>query len=136
MYTRLLDKSLEPTYNILAKHCGKAESLFTSLNTWLESHGTSAKIAFPYGNNYGWCIAHRLKSKLICNVFAETDSLTLMLRLKNTDFDALYNQVSNYTKNCIDGKYPCGDGAWIHYRVQNLTELNDAKALLSKKLNI
>ena len=35
------------------------------------SSEAAEKIVFPYGNNYGWVIAHRVRSILICNIFPE-----------------------------------------------------------------
>ena len=80
---------------------------------------TEQKIVFPYGNSYGWGIAHRKKNKLICNVFAENNAFTVMVRLSGRQFASVYDQLQEYAQKHIDDKYACGDGGWIHYRVSS-----------------
>lgn len=72
---------------------------------------------FPYGKKYGWCVTHRKGQKLICDVFAEAEAFTVMIRLLNQQFDKIYNTVQSETRQIIDNKYPCSNGGWIHYRV-------------------
>lgn len=134
MYERLLDKTTEPTIEELIAHCGKTADLFAKLNDWLtEIYGTAQVVEFPYGNKYGWCIAHRKKQKLICNIFAELDAFTVMIRLSNNQYASLYDTVSAYTQGYIDNKYPCGDGGWIHFRVTSIEHFEDIKKLLKVK---
>ncbi|MCI2110881.1 MAG: DUF3788 domain-containing protein [Bacilli bacterium] len=57
-----------------------------------------------------------------------------MLRLTNEDFEKDYGDLSDYARLCIDKKYPCGDGGWIHYRVLTNDDLGDIERLLSRKL--
>lgn len=72
MYERMLDKKITPSIEEMAKFCGENSERFSSLNDWLaKSFDTEQKIVFPYGNNYGWGVAHKKKGKLMCNVFAE-----------------------------------------------------------------
>jgi len=134
MYERMLDKSVIPTMDDLHAHCGEATELFDALNTWLgETFETEQKIVFPYGNKYGWGIAHRRKNKLLCNVFAERDAYTVMLRLSDKQFASVYDRLQPYAQNYIDHKYPCGDGGWIHYRVINPEQAEDIRTLLDMK---
>lgn len=134
MYERMLNKQAVPTISEMAAHCGENAERFTLLNAWLsESYETIQNVAFPYGNQYGWGIAHRKKQKLICNIFPEENAFSVMMRLSNTQFESIYGQVRKYTQEYIDNKYPCSDGGWIHYRVTCEAHLDDIQKLLSIK---
>ena len=134
MYERMLNKQEEPNIEQMATYCGDCADLFTQLNKWLsDSYRTVQEITFPYGNHYGWGIAHRRKKKLICHVFAEKNAFTVMIRLTNKQFDSIYDKVDTDTQEQINHKYPCGDGGWLHYRVTNKKQFGDIQMLLSVK---
>lgn len=135
MYERMLDKQEEPTLENMYAYCGACAPLFMEINAFAaETLGTEQSIRFPYGNKYGWCVAHRVKSKLICNIFAERDAFTVMLRLSDKQFHAVYEKVGSDMQRKIDERYPCGDGGWLHVRVTNQAALQDVKELLRQKL--
>ena len=134
MYERMLDKQNKPAFDDMAAYCGKGMELFIRINEWLsDTCSTVQEITFPYGNKYGWAVAHRKKKKLICNVFAENGAFTVMIRLSNAQFHLVYDQVEKETQECIDNKYPCGDGGWIHYRVAGEAHFCDIQKLLQMK---
>ena len=134
MYERMLNKQETPTIEEMTKFCGENSERFSLLNEWLTStFQTEQKVVFPYGNNYGWGVAHKRKNKLICNVFAEDNAFTVMMRLTNKQYKAVYDQLQKYTQEYIDNKYPCSDGGWIHYRVISEEHLDDIKTLLFVK---
>ena len=134
MYERMLNKQVMPTIEEMTEFCGENSERFSMLNEWLASaFNTEQKIVFPYGNKYGWGVAHKKKNKLICNVFAEENAFTVMMRLSDKQYKAVYDQLQKYTQECIDNKYPCSDGGWIHYRVTCDEHFDDIKTLLSVK---
>lgn len=134
MYERMLNKQDVPTFWQMSAYCGENAELFTLINEWLTSEcGTEQDIVFPYGNKYGWAIAHKKAKKLVCNVFAENNAFTVMIRLSNKQFDSVYEDMQKYTQEYIDNKYPCSDGGWIHYRITNENHLMDIKKLLVVK---
>lgn len=134
MYERLLSKDKKPSVNELESYCGENENRFRELNTFLtEKLGTTLEIRFPYGKNYGWSITHRKSKKLICDIFAESQAFTVMLRLTDKQYESLFSGLHEYTKKCIKNKYPCGNGGWIHYRVKSDENLEDIKILLTEK---
>ena len=136
MYERMLDKSLTPTVAELTAWCREIGPLFTQLNDWLgATYALTQTIVFPYGKRYGWGIAHRRKSKLICNVFAESGAFTVMTHLSDKQFQSVYGQLSEYGQKLVDGKYPCGDGGWVHFRVTCGAHMADIQALLAAKMN-
>ena len=66
MYERMLDKQNKPAFDDMAAYCGKGMELFIRINEWLsDTCSTVQEITFPYGNKYGWAVAHRKKKKLI-----------------------------------------------------------------------
>ena len=135
MFERMLDKSRIPTIEKMNTYCGVNGNLFEEVNDYLvEKLGTRTEIRFPYGNKYGWSITHRKQQKLICDIFAEAGALTVMLRLSNKQFEALYGEMLSYTQDYIDNKYPCGDGGWIHYRILCQEHLYDIEKLLKVKV--
>ena len=131
MYERMLDKQNEPTIAEMTAYCGENGELFALLNEWLaQTYGTVQKPTFPYGNHYGWGIAHRSKKKLLCNIFPEDNAFTVMVRLSDRQFASVYGNMQKYTQEYMDHKYPCGDGGWIHYRVKCKEHLEDIMKLL------
>lgn len=134
MHERMLNKQVMPTREEMTEFYGENAKRFSLLNEYLTSvFGTEQKIVFPYGNNYGWGIAHRKKNKLICNIFAENNAFTVMIRLSDKQYKTVYEQLQKYTQKCIDNRYPCGDGGWINYRVECTEHFEDIQNLLRVK---
>ncbi len=135
MYERLLDKQREPTAEEFERYCGECGELFKRVNDFLLNRlGAERLLRFPYGNSYGWGMKYFKKSRHICDVFAEKDAFTVMLRLTNAQFDRARGVVTEHTRECIDKKYPCGEGGWIHCRVLNERHLADIEKLLELKM--
>ena len=134
MYEKMLNKQEVPSMEDLIAYGDANGTLFQELNSYLtEEWNTQTLIRFPYGNSYGWGVKHSIKSKHICDIFAEDQAFELMLRMDNRQYEAVYDDLLPYTKEVIDGKYPCGDGGWIHYRILCREHLEDAKKLLDQK---
>ncbi|MDD3400975.1 MAG: DUF3788 domain-containing protein [Eubacteriales bacterium] len=135
MYERMLDKQQKPTYEEFINYLGNTKSLFEQLDNYLLLDLKSEKqLRFPYGNKYGWSMKYFIKRSHICDIFAEKGAFSVMLRLTNKQFLEVYNTMSEYTKQFIDDKYPCGEGGWIHYRVLNPNNLQDIIVLLQLKV--
>ena len=116
------------------RQCRLNETIRLLSVCWLcNEYTTEQKVVFPYGNKYGWCISHKKKKKLLCNIFAENNSFTVMMRLSDRQYESVYGDLREYTQNQIDNKYPCGDGGWIHYRVTCKEHFDDVKKLLAVK---
>lgn len=135
MYERMLDKQHKPTIDEFTAYCGECKYLFEKISDYLTNDlCADCLMRFPYGNSYGWGMKYFKKNKHYCDVFAEKDAFTVMLRLTSAQFQKVYDSVTNYTKAFIDKKYPCSDGGWIHYRVLTEQHLNDVKKLLQLKV--
>lgn len=134
MYERMLDRQIEPSIEEMTAFCGENAERFSLLNEWLTSvFHTEEKVVFPYRKRYGWGVAHKKKSKLLCNIFAENNAFTVMIRLSDQQYQTVYSQLQKYAQDLIDNKYPCGDGGWIHYRVICQDNFDDIKTLLAVK---
>lgn len=134
MYERMLNKRKTPTIEEMTAYCSETATMFTKLNECLTvEYDTVQTVVFPYGNKYGWGISHKQKGNLVCNVFPENGAFSVMLRMSDTQFASVYDRLDKYTKACIDGKYPCHDGGWIHYRVTDGAKFEDIKILLMVK---
>ena len=134
MYERMLNKQIVPTIQEMTKYCAENAERFSMINGWLTTtFATEQKVVFPYGNKYGWGIGHYKKKKLMCNVFAEAGAFTVMMRLTNVQYQAIYGELAKYTQEYIDNKYLCGDGGWIHYRIISQEHYEDIKKLLVVK---
>lgn len=137
MDERMLNQEEHPTLASMAEYCGESGGLFSALNAWLaEFCRTSQEITFPYGRHYGWGVTHRIKRKLICHVFAEQEAFTVMLRLSDSQYASIMDQVQPDTRELIEHRYPCGDGGWIHLRVTHGDQFADAQRLLSQKCGL
>lgn len=135
MYERMLDKQHKPTIDEFLEYCGKSSKLLEKLNLYLlDVLNAEMLLRFPYGNSYGWGIKYSIKRKHICDVFAEKDAFTVMLRLTNRQFEKEYDTLTEYTKEYINNKYRCGEGGWIQYRVLEEQHLNDIEKLLLIKV--
>ena len=131
MYERMLNKQVVPTAAEMTAYCAENAERFSMLNDWLTTtFSTEQKVVFPYGNKYGWGIGHYKKKKLVCNIFAEAGAFTVMMRLTNKQYEAIYDSLKKYAQKCIDNKSPCGDGGWIHYRVTCQEHYEDILKLL------
>lgn len=134
MYERMLDKVIQPTMEQFIDHCATLGKSFLQLNDFLTSGlGSDSLMRFPYGDKYGWGVKYSFKNRLLCDVFAEKDAFTVMMRLTNVQFASVYDDLTDYAQQLIDNKYPCGEGGWIHYRVLNNQGLSDVKTLLQRK---
>ena len=134
MYERMLNQNESPSIQQMTAYCGTTAAMFTDLNEWLTAeYATVQAVVFPYGNSYGWGISHKRKGKLVCNVFPEDEAFCVMLRMSDSQFASVYDQLGEYARKYIDNKYPCHDGGWIHYRVMDEPQFDDIKLLLAIK---
>lgn len=134
MYERMLNQEIKPSIGDLTLYTGRCAELFQLFHSYLsDQYQTTREIRFPYGKKYGWCVTHRKGKKLICDVFAEAEAFTVMIRLSDQQFAQVYDTLLQETRQMIDHKYPCGNGGWIHYRVLTEEHLEEMKRLLHAK---
>ena len=135
MYERLLDKTLSPSFEDLLAYSAGCGAFWSDLDNYItDAFSAQKQIRFPYGNKYGWSCKYSLKSKHICDIFAENAAFALHFRMTNKQIEAVYGDISEYARNICDNKYPCGEAGWLTYRVLSQEHIDDAKKLLSAKM--
>ena len=136
MYERMLNKQNVPLFDEMISYCGEAGKLWSELDIYLKDKlEMKGCIRFPYGNKYGWSVKYSLKSKHICDIFAENGAFMVLIRLSNDQIEPVYNILSDYTRGVWDNKYPCGNGGWLNYRVIGNEQLQDLIKLIETKAN-
>ncbi|QAA32634.1 hypothetical protein C1I91_13860 [Clostridium manihotivorum] len=136
MYERMLDKKTEPLFDEMISYCGDAGKLWLELDGYLKDElKMKGCIRFPYGNKYGWSMKYSLKSKHICDVFAENGAFMALIRISNDAINSIYNGLSDYAKAVWNNKYPCGSGGWLNYRVTCKEQLQDLMKIIETKAN-
>lgn len=134
MYERMLNKQKQPSYEEFTAYCGDCKALFEKTDVFLTGQLKAEKeMRFPYGSHYGWGMKYHIKTKHLCDVFAENGAFTVMLRLTDAQFNKIYDGALPKTKELIDHKYPCGSGGWIHYRVLDEQQVEDVCKMLRIK---
>ena len=134
MYERMLDKQHCPSSEEMSAFCGENARRFDEINALLQDEfQTETAPAFPYGNHYGWGYKYSVKKKHLCDIFAEKDAFTVMVRLTDAQFSEIYESLLDCGKEYVDHRYPCGEGGWIHYRATREEQLNDLEKILRKK---
>ncbi len=134
MYERMLDKQKVPLFEEMISYCGEVGKSWLELDVYLKDKlGMKSCIRFPYGNKYGWGVKYSLKSKHICDVFAENGAFMVLIRISNDAMEPIYKTLSDYAKVVWDNKYPCGSGGWLNYRVTGSEQLQDLMKIMETK---
>jgi len=136
MYERLLDKTIAPAFEDLIAYSGERGELWLALDTHMRDvFMAQRQIRFPYGNHYGWSCKYSVKGKHICDVFAENGAFAVHGRMSDAQIASVYDRLSEYAQRVCGGKYPCGGGGWLTYRVLTKEQAGDAVKLLDAKVN-
>lgn len=140
MYERMLNKQEVPTFDDLIRHSGDSGD---SGDLWLqldknmeEKYSASKKIRFPYGKDYGWSAKYSIKSKHICDVFAENGAFTALFQVTSAAIETVYEELDTYAKDIWENKNPCKGGGWIEYRVLNQGQLQDLEKIIHAKATV
>ncbi|MDN3956334.1 DUF3788 family protein [Sporolactobacillus laevolacticus] len=132
---RLLDKNIAPSFSEISDLLGeKAIKRLDEFEGYLNSHYDLVRaLKFPFGNNYGWGYKYSHKSKMLCYLFFEKGSFTITITIGKPELKKLYQELERMlpkTQILWENRYPCGEGGWIHYPVENDIELQDIKKLI------
>lgn len=134
----MLDKQKLPSENAITDFIGKKYRRILDCleNKLSELYDFHKELRFPFGNSYGWGYKYACKSKHLCYVFFEKNSLTLLIRIGKREavsFLATTETSSNKIKEAWQSRYPCGDGGWMYYRILSEKEIDDVLKLISIK---
>lgn len=132
---RFMDKTIAPSFSEINNLLGqKAIERLIKLETFMQNnYDLIRELKFPFGNNYGWGYKYSHKNKLLCYVFFEKDSFTVTITIGKSELQRLYQELNNMlpkTKELWENRYPCGDGGWVHYRLEDDNELLDIQKLI------
>ena len=137
MYERMLNKQEIPTFDDLIRYSGESGTLWLELDRHLESeYKISRQIRFPYGKDYGWSAKYSVKSKHICDIFAENGAFAAFFQISFKAMNAVYGELGNCAKQVWENKYPCSSGGWIEFRVLNSEQLQDLKKIIHAKITV
>ena len=137
MYERMLNKAETPTFDDLIAYSGDTGALWLALDAYMEeSFQITRQIRFPYGKDYGWSVKYSIKSKHICDVFAEHGAFTALFQVSNKAIDTVYEGLSAYAKAIWAEKTPCASGGWIEFRVLNEEQLHDLEKIIHAKARV
>jgi len=137
MYERMLNKQEIPTFDDLIRHSGDCGNLWLQLDKDMEEkYNMSKLIRFPYGKEYGWSVKYSIKSKHICDVFAENGAFTALFQVTTKAIETIYDELDAYAKNIWENKSPCKGGGWIEFRVLNKAQLSDLLKIIHAKATV
>ena len=137
MYERMLNKQEIPLFDDLIRYSGQSAELWLSLENYLKDEfNASRQIRFPYGNKYGWSAKYSVKSKHICDVFAENGAFMVLFQMSANVMETVYDELGDYAKNIWENKYPCASGGWLNFRVLNHEHLRDLKKIIHAKITV
>ena len=133
----MLNKQVVPTFDELIRYCGDNGVLWLKLDKRMEEkYNVSRQIRFPYGKDYGWSIKYSIKSKHICDLFAENGAFAALFQVSDKAVDTIYNELGTYAKEVWADKNPCASGGWIEFRVINEQQLQDLEKIIHAKVTI
>lgn len=132
---RFVDKNTVPSSSEISDLLGdQAVRRLNEFEHFLNSrYELIRELKFPFGNNYGWGYKYSHKSKMLCYLFFEKDLFTVTLSIGKPELKKLYQELENMlpkTQTLWKKRYPCGEGGWIHYPVENDKELQDIEKLI------
>jgi len=137
VYERMLNKQEQPTFEDLIAYSGERGALWLALDKHMkEKCNASWEIRFPYGKDYGWGVKYSVKSKHICDVFAEKGAFTALFQVSDKAVNTIYDELGGYAKEIWAEKYPCASGGWIEFRVLNEEQLQDLEKILYAKVTV
>ena len=137
MHERMLNKQKVPTFDDLIRYSGDSGPLWTKLDKHMENEYNSSKtIRFPYGKDYGWSVKYSIKSRHICDVFAENGAFTALFQVSQKAMDTIHDELGTYAKDIWADKSPCAGGGWIEFRVLNEEQLQDLLKIIHAKATV
>lgn len=138
MYERMLNKDVKPTIDEICSTIGEEGTKHWRLldEFFNSSYDIDSDIRFPFGNNYGWGVRYKHKSKTLCYMFPEKGAFTVFFQIGKSEVSKMIDKLDGFlprTKVIWEKRYPCGDGGWLHYRVLCSEEIEDIKELMRIK---
>ncbi|MCL2563660.1 MAG: DUF3788 domain-containing protein [Oscillospiraceae bacterium] len=137
MYERMLNKQEVPTFDDLIRCSGASGDLWLALDEHMTTAYNAAKqIRFPYGKDYGWSAKYSVKSKHICDIFAENGACTALFQVSTKAMETVLDELGTYAKQVWADKSPCASGGWIEFRALDEAQMQDLKKIIHAKVTV
>lgn len=134
MYERLKDKNNKPTLEESMSFIGAAKELFDNIDRFLVNELNAEKEIKFAAHDRCWGMDYRIKKDVISMLYFEKDAFTVVVRLDREGIESAYNDLSSYTKECIENS-PFRHRGYIEYRVLNAGQLADIKTILTCRIS-
>lgn len=136
-FERLVDKTIEPSEEIVKKFLGKqASKAWMTLRQYIEGHyDFSPETAF-YGKNYGWSVRYRRSGKTLCSLFPERGAFSALIVLGKKEVEkvaGISDDLSPSVREIFFGTEQLHDGRWLWIRLKTVNDVDDIKRLLAEK---
>ena len=132
MYEKLSDKNNIPTTEEFIAFIGTCKELFENIDLFLTNElNTEKALRYSSDSNVrGWGIKYNKKSKYFCDIIAEINAFTVVMRLTDAQIKKAYDEVLPYARECLKNYQRTSNGGWVQYRVLSMEQLNDVKKIL------
>lgn len=135
---RFFDKNKVPDPSEIEQLLGAyATERLKNLDSFFKSnYNIVRELKFQFGNQYGWSYKYSTNGKMLCYVFFEEGAVTVTITIGKNEVSKLTSELPKMlqkTRELWANRYPCGEGGWIHYRIENDNELPDIQKLICIK---
>lgn len=132
---RFFDKNKVPKLSEIEQLLGSySMKRLEKLDSFLKgNYNIVRELKFPFGNRYGWSYKYSTNGKMLCYVFFEEGTFTVTITIGKSEVSKLVDelpQMLQKTRELWENRYHCGEGGWIHYRIENDNELTDIHKLI------
>ena len=135
---RFIVKEERPTDSQIKKALGKkALSYWDEITKYINSAYNIEPEQIFGGKNYGWSFKYRKASKMLCSIFPEKESFTVLIVFAKNDLDNLapnFSDLSESTQELINETRQYFDGKWVKLRFPTKGCVEDVKIMLNTKL--
>ena len=132
MFERLSEKIECPHMDEFITHIGTCKELFMNIDNFLKDElNAESMLRYSVDSSVrAWGMKYSRKTKYFCDIIAEKDAFTVVMRLSDEQIKRAYEEVLPYAKECLNNYHRTSNGGWVQYRILNLEHLNDAKKIL------
>lgn len=137
-HQRFIDKEEKPTNSQIKKALGKkALTCWNEITNYISNAYDIEPEQIFGGKNYGWSFKYGKASKMLCSLFPEKESFTVLIVFAKDDLDNLapyFSDLSLNTQELINETRQYFDGKWVKFRYPNHGNIKDIKIMLNTKL--
>lgn len=130
MYERMLDKSIQPTFDEMDAWIGQPLAKeWSTLRQFLEETYHIEPIFNEGGRKYGWNLQYRISKRPLCEMYPERSSFTALVILGKAELERAMENITTYgtlVQKALVETPKYHDGCWMYLRVADpLTSHHD-----------